>query len=110
MLEPLDHDEDKDFTTEEFEGFDPVSGSSLSTTFAFSPQWLGLSTTEEFEDFDPDTGSSLSITFAFSRKGGGLSSQSVYLDEEKLKNKLVLTRLHKIQVAAAELPLIGEKL
>ena len=62
------------------------------------------------EDFDPDAESSLSITFAFSRKGGGLSTHTVYLDEEKLKNKLVLTRLHKIQVAAAELLLIGEKL
>ena len=61
-------------------------------------------------DFDPDAESSLSITFAFSRKGGGLSTHTVYLDEEKLKNKLVLTRLHKIQVAAAELLLIGEKL
>ncbi len=80
MLEPLDHDEDKDFTT------------------------------EEFEDFDPAYGSSLSITFAFSRKGGGLSSQTLFLDEEKLKNKRVITRLHKIQVAAAELLLIGEKL
>lgn len=68
------------------------------------------STLEEFEDFDPDAESSLSITFAFSRKGGGLSTHTVYLDEEKLKNKLVLTRLHKIQVAAAELLLIGEKL
>ena len=67
-------------------------------------------TLEEFEDFDPDAESSLSITFAFSRKGGGLSTHTVYLDEEKLKNKLVLTRLHKIQVAAAELLLIGEKL
>ena len=67
-------------------------------------------TFEEFEDFDPDAESSLSITFAFSRKGGGLSTHTVYLDEEKLKNKLVLTRLHKIQVAAAELLLIGEKL
>ena len=64
MLEPLDHaamlvfgDEDKDFTT------------------------------EESEDFDPDAESSLSITFAFSRKGGGLSTHTVYLDEEKLKNK-----------------------
>lgn len=80
MLEPLDHDEDKDFTT------------------------------EEFEDFDPDAESSLSITFAFSRKGGGLSSHTVYLDEEKLKNKRVIARLHKIQVAAAELLLIGEAL
>ena len=80
MLEPLDHDEDKDFTT------------------------------EEFEDFDPDTGSSLSITFAFSRKGGGFVTHTVYLDEEKLKNERVITRLHKIQVAAAELLLIGEKL
>ena len=80
MLEPLDHDEDKDFTT------------------------------EEFEDFDPDAESSLSITFAFSRKGGGLSTHSVYLDEEKLKNRRVIARLHKIQVAAAELLLIGEKL
>lgn len=62
------------------------------------------------EEFDPDAESSLSITFAFSRKGGGLSTHTVYLDEEKLKNKLVLTRLHKIQVAAAELLLIGEKL
>ena len=62
-----------------------------------------------FEDFDPDAESSLSITFAFSRKGGGLSTHTVYLDEEKLKNKLVLTRLRKIQVAAAELLLIGEK-
>ena len=62
------------------------------------------------EDFDPDAESSLSITFAFSRKGGGFSTNTVYLDEEKLKNKLVLTRLHKIQVAAAELLLIGEKL
>ena len=61
-------------------------------------------------EFDPDAESSLSITFAFSRKGGGLSTHTVYLDEEKLKNKLVLTRLHKIQVAAAELLLIGEKL
>ena len=67
-------------------------------------------TLEEFEDFDPDAEPSLSITFAFSRKGGGLSTHTVYLDEEKLKNKLVLTRLHKIQVAAAELLLIGEKL
>ena len=80
MLEPLDHDEDKDFTT------------------------------EEFEDFDLYAESSLSITFAFSRKGGGLSTHTVYLDEEKLKNKRVITRLHKIQVAAAELLLIGEKL
>ena len=80
MLEPLDHDEDKDFTL------------------------------EEFEDFDPDAESTLSITFAFSRKGGGFVTQTIYLDEEKLKNKLVLTRLHKIQVAAAELLLIGEKL
>ena len=80
MLEPLDHDEDKDFTT------------------------------EESEDFDPDAESSLSITFAFSRKGGGLSTNTVYLDEEKLKNKRVITRLHRIQVAAAELLLIGEKL
>ena len=62
------------------------------------------------EEFDPDAESSLSITFAFSRKGGGLSTHTVYLDEEKLKNELVLTRLHKIQVAAAELLLIGEKL
>ena len=62
------------------------------------------------EDFDPDAESSLSITFAFSRKGGGLSTHTVYLDEEKLKNKHVITRLHKIQVAAAELLLIGEKL
>ena len=62
------------------------------------------------EEFDPDAESSLSITFAFSRKGGGLSTHTLYLDEEKLKNKLVLTRLHKIQVAAAELLLIGEKL
>ena len=61
-------------------------------------------------EFDPDAESSLSITFAFSRKGGGLSTHTVYLDEEKLKNKLVITRLHKIQVAAAELLLIGEKL
>ena len=68
------------------------------------------STLEEFEDFDPDAESSLSIAFAFSRKGGGLSTHTVYLDEEKLKNKFVLTRLHKIQVAAAELLLIGEKL
>ena len=80
MLEPLDHDEDKDFTT------------------------------EESEDFDPDAESSLSITFAFSRKGGGLSTHTVYLDEEKLKNKRVIARLHKIQVAAAELLLIGEAL
>ena len=80
MLEPLDHDEDKDFTT------------------------------EEFEDFDPDAESSLSITFAFSRKGGGFATHTVYLDEEKLKNERVITRLHKIQVAAAELLLIGEKL
>ena len=80
MLEPLDHDEDNDFTF------------------------------EEFEDFDPDAESSLSITFSLSRKGGGFSTNTVYLDEEKLKNKLVLTRLHKIQVAAAELLLIGEKL
>ena len=80
MLEPLDHDEDKDFTT------------------------------EESEDFDPDAESSLSITFAFSRKGGGLVTHTVYLDEEKLKNERVITRLHKIQVAAAELLLIGEKL
>ena len=80
MLEPLDHDEDKDFTT------------------------------EEFEDFDPDAESSLSITFAFSRKGGGLSTHTVYLDEEKLKNERVITRLQLIQVAAAELLLIGEKL
>ena len=80
MLEPLDHDEDKDFTTE---------GS---------------------EDFDPDAESSLSITFAFSRKGGGLSTHTVYLDEEKLKNQRVIARLHKIQVAAAELLLIGEAL
>ena len=62
------------------------------------------------EEFDPDAESSLSITFAFSRKGGGLSTHTVYLDEEKLKNKYVLTRLHKIQVAAVELLLIGEKL
>ena len=62
------------------------------------------------EEFDPDAESSLSITFAFSRKGGGLSTHTVYLDEEKLKNKLVITRLHKIQVAAAELLLIGEAL
>ena len=68
------------------------------------------STLEGFEDFDPDAESSLSITFAFSRKGGGLSSQTLFLDEEKLKNKRVITRLHKIQVAAAELLLIGEKL
>ena len=61
-------------------------------------------------EFDPDAESSLSITFAFSRKGGGLSTHTVYLDEEKLKNELVITRLHKIQVAAAELLLIGEKL
>ena len=61
-------------------------------------------------EFDPDAESSLSITFAFSRKGGGLSTHTVYLDEEKLKNKYVLTRLHKIQVAAVELLLIGEKL
>lgn len=67
-------------------------------------------TTEEFEDFDPDAESSLSITFAFSRKGGGLSTHTVYLDEEKLKNERVIARLHKIQVAAAELLLIGEKL
>ena len=80
MLEPLDYDEDKDFTL------------------------------EEFEDFDPDAESSLSISFVFSRKGGGLSTQTVYLDAEKLKNKFVITRLHKIQVAAAELLLIGEKL
>lgn len=80
MLEPLDHDERKDFTT------------------------------EEFEDFDPGAESSLSITFAFSRKGGGLSTHTVYLDEEKLKNERVITRLHKIQVAAAELLLIGEAL
>ena len=80
MLEPLDHDEDKDFTTEEFEGF------------------------------DPDAESSLSITFAFSRKGEGFVTHAVYLDEEKLKNERVITRLHKIQVAAAELLLIGEKL
>ena len=80
MLEPLDHDEDKDFTT------------------------------EEFEDFDPDAESSLSITFSFSRKGGGFSTNTVYLDEEKLKNQRVIARLHKIQVAAAELLLIGEKL
>ena len=65
---------------------------------------------DEDKDFDPDAESSLSITFAFSRKGGGFSTHTVYLDEEKLKNKLVLTRLHKIQVAAAELLLIGEKL
>ena len=77
---PLDHDEDKDFTT------------------------------EESEDFDPDAESSLSITFAFSRKGGGFVTHTVYLDEEKLKNERVITRLHKIQVAAAELLLIGEKL
>lgn len=76
---PLDHDEDKEFTT------------------------------EEFEDFDPDAESSLSITFAFSRKGGGLTTHTVYLDEEKLKSGLVIARLHKIQVAAAELLLIGEK-
>ena len=80
MLEPLDHDEDKDFTT------------------------------EESEDFDPDAESNLSITFAFSRKGGGFVTHTVYLDEEKLKNERVITRLHKIQVAAAELLLIGEKL
>lgn len=80
MLEPLDHDEDKDFTT------------------------------EESEDFDPDAESSLSITFAFSRKGGGLSTHTVYLDEEKLKNERVITRLQLIQVAAAELLLIGEAL
>ena len=80
MLEPLDHDEDKDFTR------------------------------EELDDFDPDAESSLSITFSFSRKGGGFSTHTVYLDEEKLKNKRVITRLHKIQVAAAELLLIGEKL
>ena len=80
MLEPLDHDEDKDFTR------------------------------EELDDFDPDAESSLSITFSFSRKGGGFSTHTVYLDEEKLKNKLVITRLHKIQVAAAELLLIGEAL
>ena len=80
MLEPLYHDEDEDFTS------------------------------EESEDFDPDAESSLSITFAFSRKGGGLSTHTVYLDEEKLKNERVITRLHKIQVAAAELLLIGEKL
>ena len=67
-------------------------------------------TFEEFEDFDPDAESSLSITFAFSRKGGGLSTHTVYLDEEKLKNKRVIARLHKIQVAAAELLLIGEAL
>ena len=65
---------------------------------------------EELDDFDPDAESSLSITFSFSRKGGGFSTHTVYLDEEKLKNKLVITRLHKIQVAAAELLLIGEKL
>ena len=80
MLEPLDHDEDKDFTL------------------------------EEFETFDPDAESSLSITFAFSRNGGGLSTHTVYLDEEKLKNKRVITRLYKIEVAAAELLLIGEAL
>ena len=68
------------------------------------------STLEGLEDFDPDAESSLSITFAFSRKGGGLSTHTVYLDEEKLKNKRVIMRLHKIQVAAAELLLIGEKL
>ena len=67
------------------------------------------STLEGFEDFDPDAESSLSITFAFSRKGGGLSTHTVYLDEEKLKNRRVIARLHKIQVAAAELLLIGEK-
>ena len=65
---------------------------------------------EEFEDFDPYAESSLSITFAFSRKGGGLSTHTVYLDEEKLKNERVIARLHKIQVAAAELLLIGEAL
>ena len=80
MLEPLDHDEDNEFTLEEIEGF------------------------------DPDAESSLSITFTFSRKGGGLSTHTVYLDEEKLKNKHVLTRLHTIQVAAVELLLIGEAL
>ena len=68
------------------------------------------STLEGFEDFDPYTESSLSITFAFSRKGGGFSTHTVYLDEEKLKNKRVIARLHKIQVAAAELLLIGEAL
>ena len=67
-------------------------------------------TREELDDFDPDAESSLSITFSFSRKGGGFSTHTVYLDEEKLKNKRVITRLHKIQVAAAELLLIGEKL
>ena len=80
MLEPLDHGEDKDFAL------------------------------EELDDFDPDAESSLSITFSFSRKGGGLSTHTVYLDEEKLKNNRVITRLHKIQVAAAELLLIGEAL
>ena len=68
------------------------------------------STLEEFEDFDPDAESSLSITFVFSRKGGGFVTHTVYLDAEKLKNERVITRLHKIQVAAAELLLIGEKL
>ena len=65
---------------------------------------------DEDKDFDPDAESSLSITFAFSRKGGGFVTHTVYLDEEKLKNERVITRLHKIQVAAAELLLIGEKL
>ena len=68
------------------------------------------STLEGFEDLDPNAESSLSITFAFSRKSGGLSTHTVYLDEEKLKNKRVIARLHKIQVAAAELLLIGEAL
>jgi hypothetical protein len=68
------------------------------------------STLEGFEDFDPDAESSLSISFVFSRKGGGYSTHTVYLDEKKLKNKHVLTRLQKIQVAAVELLLIGEKL
>ena len=80
MLEPLYYDEDKDIIL------------------------------EEFEDFGRDAESSLSITFAFSRKGGGLSTHTVYLDKEKLKNERVIKRLHKIQVAAAELLLIGEKL
>ena len=87
MLEPLDH----------------------AAMLVFGDEDKG-STLEEFEDFDPDAESSLSITFSFARKGGGFSTHTVYLDEEKLKNERVITRLRKIQVAAAELLLIVEKL
>ena len=56
MLEPLDHDEDKDFTTEEFEDFDPYAESSLSITFAnmgveiTKGLYLGLKLSSEIDE------------------------------------------------------------